>query len=432
MKLDENENPIEEVVTPPAQEPAGSEATPPKEPEVKPVILDGNAPSEEFDKVLDNLKTAAVKANEATPPETPPATPPAEETPATPPATDNETPEPGTDNTETEDKTKAIQVTDEYIKSQPEELKEILAGIKGKTVDPQVLKNYVHAEKTLLELRAKEVPEVVKLEDITIPENEKQFVNELAFQKLLNENPGLREKQIELKERGIEKPEEIIQEYLRDLNADNPEKAYDFVSSKRSTFENAEKDLKQVIYIKKNENVFARRAINQAKEIYVGHMKKLGVENPEELIKETGLDFTVLDANGSNAILKELIWAPSNLPSPVTKFGGNGDPNDFNDPNATYVFNPEVIALRAFALKSEPLFKANSLKIQKASFEKGFKLKKEKEEGIPPSHSTGNISGKIIPKSDNSTPRIDDNDFTGNDDEKLAQIKDATLKILKK
>lgn len=417
----------EEIVTAtlPAQEPEESEVAPSAETETETkeaVQLDGNALTEDFDKVLADLKTAAHK--ETTTEEKNPAEDPA----PTGEADDDKSTELETGKTETEDKTKAFTVTDEYIKSQPEELREILAGIKGDTISPRALKNYLHAEQEIISNRAKEQPGIVKLEDITIPENERQFVNDLAYKKLLDENPGLKEKAAELKEHGITDPERVMQEYLRDLNADNPEQAIDFVANKRATYTGTEKEIKEAIYIKKNENYFARQAINKAREIYIDQIKKLGIEDPEGLIKETGIDFTVLDANGSNAILKELIWAKSNLPSPVSKFGGNGDPNDFNDTNATYLFNPEIIALRAFALKSEPLFKAHQLRITKASFEKGFKSKAEKENGFPPSHSTSSITGQPIVKQNNFVPEIRDNDLTGNDDETLKKIKATILK----
>jgi len=386
----------------------------------KPIILDPNATSEDFDKVLEAEKAAALKKDqENKPPEIP----------------KNE-PIPGADNDksttlesnkiETDSNVSGVKITDEYIKSQPEELKEILSGIRNETLTPKALQNYIEAEKIVYETKAKE-PQIVELKDIAIPDNQKAVVNAWAFERLCNKYPALKEKVLELKERGVDNPDTALQEYTRDLNVDNPESAYDFINEKRSVLAKTEDDLRQSIYIKTNEGVFAKQAIDKAKGIYVEQLKKLGITDPERLLKEENLDFTILK-NGSNEVLKNILHAQTNLPSAIRKFGGNGNPNDLNDTSASYLFDPEVIALRAFALISEPIFKRHSLEISKASFEKGFTRKEEKKNEIPPSHSNGSGLGKVLnDKNIKITPKVDPNDFQSDDDKILKEIRDSVL-----
>lgn len=121
---------------------------------------------------------------------------------------------------------KLVTITDEYIASQPEDHQDILRSIKGTAADPKVIKNYIHKELLIRELKGNGQAAETKADQSA---GDKNNFNEVEISKhkssymyrnLKQDYPDLTEE--------VFADEDSLEEFLADLQSHSPLKARKF------------------------------------------------------------------------------------------------------------------------------------------------------------------------------------------------------------
>jgi hypothetical protein len=287
-----------------------------------------------------------------------------------------------------EDKTKAkstIKIDNAYIESQPENIRGILQGMKGKRefieIDSQIAKNYIYSQLHIKDLESKQedLSKSPTFDKIKTSDDDKTFIDDLTHQKLKVMFPNLPD------------TAEDIKQFEADLMVDDPREFQKYLSSEQKIREDVENNRKKEIYMKQNQNELAEKAVQKAQAMFLESLVNEGIVEPDKLLKTNKIDFSTFDEKGTNQALTDLIWDASiPLPVPVRKFGGNGDPMDFSDKNASYLIDPSLLMMRAKYKYGPAIIKSHIQSISQKSYEDGLKKRIEKENSINPSAS---ISG---------------------------------------
>ncbi len=316
-----------------------------------------------------------------------------------------------------------VKVDAAYIESQPENTREILQGLKGKDetieVDAKFLKNYIHSQLYIknLESDKENLLKQPDLNSVKTEETDNQYINDRVNTAMKSLYP----------DRG-ENPEDIKQ-FESDLAVDNPRGLNKYLADEQNIRSNIENEVKRNIYMKQNQNEFAIKSAAKAQELFVQNLEKQGLNNVAEILKDKKIDFWNFDETGKNEQLNELIWDQTiPIENPLRKFGGNGNPNDFSDKNASYLIDPVKLMMRAVYKYGGELYKANLDKVAKESFEKGLKKEVDKEKNVPPSASASSSSSVVSPKNTNSPIMISEDMSVEEMEVNLEKLKNKILK----
>ena len=209
-----------------------------------------------------------------------------------------------------------VTITDEIIaKANPDE-KAIFQSIRGRKMDQQALKNYVNAQKYIVELKAK-VTQPIQQEKIEAPaETPKPDVNEL---------PKIREQIVleSIRKRfpnlNIPETPEEYKKFKTDLNYVDPDQYLDLRDAEKQEATSFENEYKQVQYFRENYKDINQQQINLAIANIETEASEMGID-----LKELGYDLG-LDKAGYNKIIAELLLDESGMPhQDVVQIGAKG------------------------------------------------------------------------------------------------------------
>ena len=203
------------------------------------------------------------------------------------------------DKTPPEDKTKGgkqelVTITDDYIKSQPEEQRQYLTGIKDRKLDSQVLKNYVNAQMLIDKYKQEreapvELPSTVKPEDA---ENLRQKYIVSEMRKDYSDIPA----------EAVEDPE-ILSAWEAQLQRDNPREFNRYMSKYGDTEKLADSNVKQYYNLKENWEKIAANTLKSDVARFIAKISSKGVTE-----KDLGLNLAIGDDNKNEYLYNKIIF----------------------------------------------------------------------------------------------------------------------------
>lgn len=178
------------------------------------------------------------------------------------------------------DKTEGIvKVNEEYIASQPEELRNYLEGIKGEQLSPKALKNYINSQDYIA--KQKQARETQSQQQL--PPDVQTQIAETTKQITRN---NLKAKFPDMPIEAVQS-EDGFKEWLRDLNIDDPMQMYDVREEYRKIHDETQRVAGELHYISSNWETHANEAMVKEIEKFKADLAKKGIK-PEDL----GIDLT--------------------------------------------------------------------------------------------------------------------------------------------
>jgi len=278
----------------------------------------------------------------------------------------------------------SVRINDEYISKQPEDVQVILKSIKGKRdfvdADPQMLKNYIHAEKHIVDLKAgkTETPQQTKVEEkpnmndyLNFTPEESNVIENAVRQEIVAQYPELRGED-----------DQGIKSFLTDLNQTDPREAAKFIRIEDDARQRITQYVQQYKYISTNHDTVVKSQISKAHELVKEKIAKMYGLDADTLLKNPQFNFTELGENKSNPLLETLAKDQN-----AKKYLGVGK-------SALVMYNPNAIASNFIEYFGTTL--ANIARAEATS--EGFRKALERKEVIkaPPSLSNSNQRQKIV------------------------------------
>lgn len=202
-----------------------------------------------------------------------------------------------------------ITINDDYIKSQPKEIQEILRPIKGDTLTDRALKNYINAQMYIK--KHKNLPK----EEIKSDKTQKQFTesqvenapqiqynNIDSVDKAIAEALKVKYKDMEI---DYENPKDTIREYASDLQISDPIKYYEFVKDYELAKNRISEEVNRQKYIVENWQQISVENINKDVEKFKQDLEEVGLT-----LEDLNLNLE-LDEKLYNKYLYENIFAPN-------------------------------------------------------------------------------------------------------------------------
>ena len=205
-----------------------------------------------------------------------------------------------------EDKTKPIEITEEYIASQPEEDREALQSIKGEKISPKMLKIHVHSQDYISKLKEEETiaDKIVEEDKIELPKSnerlDKYSDEQLTALKNMNIVKGIQRQYPDFPDDGLTN-DEALNDFYRDIQDEKPAKYDDFKDTVRNVRDSVTEQIDTQVEIGKNWKKYAGKAIQDSYDSFKTFIDAKGL-TPEALginFKDTALAKEILyDENG--------------------------------------------------------------------------------------------------------------------------------------
>lgn len=227
------------------------------------------------------------------------------------------------------DEDKVHLIDDDFIENYSEKADlKILEKLKGRRLDNESLKMLINAQRLVGKKspfeQANKEPEYDEInEDNPIPKN-------IPRQKEL-EDGTLREKidaetlrRLKADERFADLPDTIeeLEEWKIDVNADNPDKLYDFRNARNEVSKEVESAINKGIFIQKNSQKVNNAILKKEANSIISELKEYGIND----LADAGVDLSfTTDEKGNlrNPLMEELLLNGNDLDDSVVTFIGD-------------------------------------------------------------------------------------------------------------
>lgn len=222
-----------------------------------------------------------------------------------------------------------INITDDYLAKADPKDKTILTALKGETLSPKALQNYINAQRhigTLAQKAGQNKTNETQLNN----ENEtvrKPIPDEIPQQQLTEEVANLKDQEVinrlrsNPKFRDLPHDQEDLRDYLATLSQTDPERLWDYREAKREVQKKVDSDFNRAIYVENNHVDINKQIISNEINAISDKLSKWGIEDPKQL----GIDFTPVvgpDGQSRNELLASLVFENGQIDQTLVEYVG--------------------------------------------------------------------------------------------------------------